>query len=153
MWLWESFRVCLTAAAVSSRAAPHHRPPLETAAGCPGNIWNSRCASAGLCAAWAATWFSPGSQRLGGRSASALRSGPSASPPRCSTSSPACAVYTWRKAKNAKFRNLVSLHQWGESPWSFGLICALCGHVVSPEELLLHAVLQIEVWVRCHGLL
>lgn len=71
----------------------------ETDAKCPLNIWSSRCATAGLFSRWGRTSFSPGSLKQGSRSAGALQSEPSASPLRCSISSPTCGACTWDKQK------------------------------------------------------
>lgn len=66
---------------------------------CLLSIWSSRCATAELFSGWGRTLFSPGGLSLEVRSACAAQSEPSASPPPCCISAPACGVYTWEKTR------------------------------------------------------
>lgn len=112
IWLWRVFAVRFLVT-VNSTAEPSHPLRQETGAGCPASIWSSRCVSAGLFSGWGGTLSSPGSPQRGSRSAGVLRWEPSASPHRCSTSSPACGAYTYKQnqKEGQKYVSLYSLRE------------------------------------------
>lgn len=133
---------------IKSTAEPSRLLHRGTAVKSPWSTWNSRCVPAELSWASGRTLFSPGARQQEVHSAGALQSEPSASPPRCSISSPTCGVYTWGEGKTPQFNNTSVSSVTGSD--TEGCFYMEAGLKLSPEELLLHAVLKSEVAVQSH---